>query len=106
GSAGSWRPTADPTTPDPGRLAVPNPPWRPLVDVGIGLLYAPQPLELALPDDAAVDALRADLERALTEDQKVVRLTDKKGNQVAVVTERVTYVTLGTGSDKGRIGFG
>lgn len=76
------------------------------MDVRIGLVYAPQPLEVELPDDTDVDALRADLERALAEGQKVVWLTDKKGVQVAVVTERVTFVALGTGADKGRIGFG
>jgi hypothetical protein len=87
-------------------LAAPANPLEDLVDVRIGLVYAPQPLELELPDDADIAALRAELEQALTEDRKVVWLTDKKGNQVAVVTDRVTFVALGTGSDKGRIGFG
>lgn len=76
------------------------------MDVRIGLVYAPQPLELELPDDTDLDALRAELGRALAADEKVLWLTDKKGNQVAVVAERVTFVSLGAGADKGRIGFG
>jgi Protein of unknown function (DUF3107) len=77
-----------------------------LVDVRIGLVYSPQPLEIELPDDADTEALKASLAGALGDGEKVVWITDKKGNQVAVVAERVTYVVLGTGSDKGRIGFG
>jgi Protein of unknown function (DUF3107) len=77
-----------------------------LVDVRIGLVYSPQPLELELPDDADIDALRAELSQAIASGDGAVWLTDRKGNQVAVVAERVTYVVLGPGSDKGRIGFG
>ena len=76
------------------------------MDVRIGLVYTQQPLEIELPDDADVDALKAQLAGALDDGDKLVWLTDKKGSQVAVVAERVTYVTIGTGGDRGRIGFG
>jgi hypothetical protein len=76
------------------------------VDVRIGLVYTPQPLELELPDDADVDALKAQLTGALDDGAKLVWLTDKKGSQVAIVAERVTYVAIGSGADRGRIGFG
>lgn len=76
------------------------------MDVRIGLVYSPQPLELELPDDADVDGLKAQIAGALEEGAKVLWLTDKKGAQVAVVTERVTYVAVGSRADRGRIGFG
>jgi hypothetical protein len=76
------------------------------VDVRIGLVYSPQPLEVELPDDADVEALKAELAKVLADDDHVAWLTDKKGNQVAVVGGKVTFVALGSGGDKGKIGFG
>jgi hypothetical protein len=76
------------------------------VDVRIGLVYTPQPLEVELPDDADLDALKAELEKVLSDDDHVAWLIDKKGNQVALVGGKVTFVAIGSGSDKGKIGFG
>jgi hypothetical protein len=76
------------------------------VDVRIGLVHTPQPLELELADDADVEALKAELAAALADEGHVAWLTDKKGNQVAVVGGKITFVALGSGSDKGKIGFG
>jgi len=76
------------------------------VDVRIGLVYSPQPLEVELADDADVDALKEEVAAALADDGTVLWLTDKRGNQIAVNGARVTYITLGSGADKGRIGFG
>lgn len=76
------------------------------MDVRIGLVYSPQPLEVELADDADVDALKEEVAAALADDGTVLWLTDKRGNQIAVNGARVTYITLGSGADKGRIGFG
>jgi hypothetical protein len=76
------------------------------VDVRIGLIYSPQPLEVELPDATDVDALKAEVAKVLADEDHVLWLTDKRGNQVAVVGSKVSYVALGSGSDKGRIGFG
>jgi hypothetical protein len=76
------------------------------VDVRIGLVYSPQPLEVELADDSDVDALKTEIAKVLADDDHVLWLADKKGNQVAVVGSKVTYVALGSGADKGRIGFG
>ena len=76
------------------------------MDVRIGLINSARELEVELSDDTDVDALKADVAQVLADDDHVLWLTDRKGNQVAVAGGKVTYVTVGTGSDKGRIGFG
>lgn len=76
------------------------------MDVRIGLVYSARELELELADDTDIDALRAQVANVLGDDDGVLWLTDKKGNEVGVVASRVTYVHIGAGSDKGRIGFG
>jgi hypothetical protein len=76
------------------------------VDVRIGLVYSPRELEVELPDDSDVAALQADVERILADDSGTLWLTDKKGNRVAIAGSKVTFVQIGAGSEKGRIGFG
>jgi hypothetical protein len=76
------------------------------VDVRIGLAYSARELEVELPDDTDVEALRKDIERVMDAESGTVWLTDKKGNRIAVAGSKVTFVEVGTGSDKGRIGFG
>ncbi len=81
-------------------------PYDARVDVRIGLVYSPRELEVELPDDSDVAALRADVERVLTDETATLWLTDKKGNLVAVAGSKVTFIQIGAGSEKGRIGFG
>ena len=76
------------------------------MDVRIGLVYSARELELELPDDTDVDALRAQIDAGLGDDDGVLWFTDKKGNQVGLVAGKVTFVHIGSASDKGRIGFG
>lgn len=76
------------------------------MDVRIGLVYSPQPLEIELPDDVDVDALRAEIAKVLADESHVLWVTDKKGNQMAVGGGKVTFVAVGSGADRGRIGFG
>jgi hypothetical protein len=78
----------------------------PGVDVRIGLAYSARELEVELPDDTDVEALRSDIERVIAADTGTLWLTDKKGNQIAIAGARVTFIQVGSGSEKGRIGFG
>lgn len=78
----------------------------PAVDVRIGLVYSPRELEVELPDDTDVEALQRDVERVLSDDGGTLWLTDKKGNRVAVAGSKATFIQIGAGSEKGRIGFG
>ena len=77
------------------------------MDVRIGLVYSARELEIELPDDTDVDALQGRGRPGARRRRRTsLWLTDKKGNQVAVAGGKVTFVSIGTGGDKGRIGFG
>jgi hypothetical protein len=76
------------------------------VDVRIGLVYTVRELEIELPDDTDVDALRTQVGEALSDDDSVLWLVDKRGASFGIVSSKVTFIQLGTGTDKGRIGFG
>lgn len=76
------------------------------MDVRIGLVDSVRDLEVELPDDTDVDALKAQVSDLLTRVDGTLWLTDRKGNQFAVSGPKVTYVVLGSGTEKGRIGFG
>ena len=76
------------------------------MDVRIGLAQSVRELELELPDDTDVEALKADVAQVLADDDAVLWLTDKKGTQVAVAGGKVTFISLGRAESKGRIGFG
>lgn len=76
------------------------------MDVRIGLVHSIRELELELADDIDVDALKAEVAKAMADDDHVLWLVDKKGNQVAVAGSKVTFVSVGSGEAKGRIGFG
>jgi hypothetical protein len=76
------------------------------VDVRIGLVDSARDLEIELSDDADLEALQKEVGELLTRVDGVLWLTDKKGNQIAVSGPKVTFVALGTGGEKGRIGFG
>jgi hypothetical protein len=74
------------------------------VDVRIGVTYAPRELEIELEDDADAAAVKADVESALA-GGGVLWLTDKRGRQVGVPTDKVAYVEVGSPQDSRRIGF-
>lgn len=76
------------------------------MDVRIGLVYSPRELEVELPDDTDVETLRAEVDRVLAADSGVLWLTDRKGNELALPSEKVTFIQIGSGGEKGRIGFG
>ena len=78
----------------------------PAVDVRIGLVHSLRELEVELPDDTDGEALRSQVEAALGDDDRVLWLVDKKGASFGIVASKVTFIQLGTASDKGRIGFG
>jgi hypothetical protein len=75
------------------------------VDLRIGLTQTPKELEVHLPDDATPDAVKAQVEAALSSGG-TLWLTDRKGRQVGVNTEKVAYVEIGSPDDERRIGFG
>jgi Protein of unknown function (DUF3107) len=76
------------------------------VDVRIGVTQSPREIEVELPDDADLDALRTQIDGALGDEGHVLWLTDRRGRQVAVPAVKIAYVEIGSPTDKGRIGFG
>ena len=74
--------------------------------VRIGVINAPRELSVELADDTDLEALRAQVDDALGDDDNVLWLTDKKEQQYAVPVEKVAYVIIGTPQAEPRIGFG
>jgi len=74
------------------------------VDVRIGVTYTAKELEVEMPDGTAADAVKADVEAALS-GGGVLWLTDRKGRNVGVPAEKIAYVDLGAEASDRRIGF-
>jgi hypothetical protein len=75
------------------------------VDVRIGMIQNAKEIELQLDDGTDVAALKEHVEDALASGG-TLWLTDRKGRQVGVATEKLAYVELGSPDDGRRIGFG
>jgi len=76
------------------------------VDVRIGVTQAPRELTLELADDTDSDALRAQIDKAISEGDTVLWLTDRRGRQIAVPVAKLAYVEVGPSDGDRRIGFG
>jgi hypothetical protein len=77
------------------------------VDIRIGITQAPREIAIEVEDDAKTrDALKANVEKALTGEIATLWITDKKGRDIAVPAAKIAYVEIGTGEDGKRIGFG
>ena len=76
------------------------------MDVRIGVLHTPK--EILVELDASVDRekLKATIDDALTEESKVLWLTDKKGRDVAVPVSKVAYIEVSSATAERPIGFG
>ena len=76
------------------------------MDVRIGLVHSLRELEVELPDDTDAEALQSRVDEALRDEDAILWLVDRKGASFGISASKVTFIQLGTGSDKGRIGFG
>jgi hypothetical protein len=75
------------------------------VDVRIGVTYSPKELVLEMTDDTDRDALRTQIEAAITGGVPMLWLADRRGRQVGVPTDKIAYVDLGVKTERS-IGFG
>lgn len=75
------------------------------MDVRIGVTYSPKELVLEMTDETDRDALRAEIEAAITGGSPMLWLTDRRGRQVGVPTDKIAYVDLGVKTERS-IGFG
>lgn len=79
---------------------------NPTVDVRIGVVQTPKEIEVELPDGAKAEAVAADVEKALSSENGVLWLTDRRGRRVGVPSARIAYVELDVTTEDRRVGFG
>ncbi len=76
------------------------------MEIRIGVVYTPKEISLELATDTDAAAVRADVEAALSGASAVLWLEDKKGRRVAVPSEKISYVEIGSEEGERPIGFG
>ena len=75
------------------------------MEIRIGVTYTTKEVTVELDDDADAEALRAQVESALSGSAAVLWLEDRQGRQIAVPADKISYVEIGTKEDR-PIGFG
>jgi hypothetical protein len=73
------------------------------VEVRIGVQHATR--ELVIDSAETTDAILAAVTAAVTGDASVLRLTDERGRQVLVPSDKLAYVEVGEPESR-RVGFG
>ena len=76
------------------------------MDIRIGITHAAREISLELDDSVKSESLKKQVEEAVAGKVNVLWFTDKKGKQVAVPTEKIAYVEIGSADSSPRIGFG
>jgi hypothetical protein len=76
------------------------------VDVRIGVTQAPREINVEVADDTDREALRKQVEAALTGALDVLWITDRRGKEIGVAAAKIAYVEVGTADSERRIGFG
>ena len=76
------------------------------MDVRIGVTYTAKEIELELDDGADRSRLVKDVEAALSDGEKVLWLTDKRGRSVGVPSAKIAYIEIGSQDAERRVGFG
>ena len=75
------------------------------MDVRIGVTHSPREITIELDDDFDTSALRADVEGALDGTSRVLWLTDVRGRQVGVPSDRIAYIDIGSDGLSNPVGF-
>ncbi len=74
------------------------------MDIRIGVTYTAKELDVELPDDVDHDGVKATIEAAIAEGH-VLWLSDRKGREVGVPSDKIAYVDIGSSDSSHRIGF-
>lgn len=74
------------------------------MEVRIGVTYTPKEIEVELDDDANAATLRKDVEEAVSSDDGVLWLTDRRGRIVGVPSDKIAYVDISPREER-RVGF-
>jgi len=77
------------------------------VDIRIGITQAPREIAIEVEDNAkAREALKKSVDAALKGESTTLWITDKKGKDIAIPSEKIAYVEIGSTDAERRIGFG
>ena len=76
------------------------------MDVRIGVTYSAKEIDIELGDDADRTELRARIDAALGKDDGILWLTDRRGRDVGIPSEKIAYIEIGSSDMERRIGFG
>jgi hypothetical protein len=74
------------------------------MEVKIGVVYTPREIVLDTDDDATT--VSEAIESAFTSGDSVLWLTDTKGRRIAVPTDKIAYVEVGSDAGGHQVGFG
>ena len=74
------------------------------MEVRIGVTYTAK--ELVLEIDGSADEVQAVIDAPFSAGTSILWLTDSKGRRIAVPTDKVAYVELGSDDGSRRVGFG
>jgi hypothetical protein len=76
------------------------------VDIRIGVTHAPREISIEMDEDTDRDTLKKQVAAALADDDAVLWLTDRRGRDIGIPSERIAYIEIGAPNDDRKIGFG
>ena len=76
------------------------------MDVRIGVIHIPKELSVEMPEDTDREDLRARIDEALAGTAPTLWLTDTRGRQIGLPSERIGYVELAADEGDRPVGFG
>ena len=75
------------------------------MDVRIGISQLMREIEVDIDDAISRDDLKAHISEALSDDDNVLWMTDRRGREIAVPAARVAYVEIGSPAESRKVGF-
>ena len=76
------------------------------MDIRIGVTHAPREISIEMGDETDRDTLKSQVAAALADDDAVLWLTDRRGRDIGIPSERIAYIEIGAPNDDRKIGFG
>ena len=76
------------------------------MDIRIGVTHAPREINIEMGDETDRESLKSQVATALADDDAVLWLTDRRGRDIGIPSERIAYIEIGAPNDDRKIGFG
>jgi hypothetical protein len=74
------------------------------MEVRIGVVYTTR--ELTLETDESAEEVAAAVDSALSQNDRVLWITDSKGRRIGVPTDKIAYVEVASDAGERKVGFG